>query len=43
MQNTQTAVKHNHSRNDWDFIPTVLVSSAGIAIGMVIGNFMGLI
>ena len=41
MQNNQTAVKQNHARNDWDFIPTVLVSSAGIAIGMAIGNFLG--
>lgn len=41
MQNNQTAVNNNHSRNDWDFIPNVLMSSAGIAIGIAIGNFLG--
>ena len=41
MQNNQTAINHNHSRNDWDFVPTVLVSSVGIAIGIAIGNFLG--
>ena len=41
MQSHQTTIHQNHPKNDWYFIPTVLFSTAGIAIGMTIGSMLG--
>ena len=41
MQSNQTKLDRNYIQNDWDFLPTLFSGFAGVAIGIIIGNFLG--
>ena len=30
-----------HTRNDWDFLPTMFSAMAGISIGLILGSYLG--
>jgi hypothetical protein len=41
---SQTPIKPQHnSPSHWFFVPSAISATAGVVIGLIIGNFLGLI
>lgn len=40
---SKISVSHSNIRNDWFFLPTAFSALAGVGIGIIIGNYLGLI
>lgn len=41
--NKSQTITRSHKLNDWSFLPTLFSALAGVGIGLIIGNYIGLL
>ncbi len=41
--NKSQTITGSHKLNDWSFLPTLFSALTGVGIGLIIGNYIGLL